>query len=247
MKQRIAALILALGLTAGLAACGPKTPAPEDETLSPSPAITEAVSPTPDVTPGPAPTEGDPTVEPDVTDLPDKGTPPPADPSQDVTVSKPGDPDYVDPKPTPTPVETPAPDPVEPSDTPSIAVPAASEVYAAVAKSAGDTTANMDASSVLENFYSLSASDLEDFVLYIPEFSANIEEIFIARAKSGKAADVKTACEGRLDQLQDDAETYPATGGYVADYKLVTEGDWVLFCVCPDSAGAVKTFQDCLK
>lgn len=34
MKQRIAALILALGLTAGLAACGPKTPAPEDETLS---------------------------------------------------------------------------------------------------------------------------------------------------------------------------------------------------------------------
>ena len=92
MKQRIAALILALGLTAGLAACGPKTPAPEDETLSPSPAITEAVSPTPDVTPGPDPTEGDPTVEPDVTDLPDKGTPPPADPSQDVTVSKPGTP-----------------------------------------------------------------------------------------------------------------------------------------------------------
>ncbi len=35
MKQRIAALILALGLTAGLAACGPKTPAPEDETLLP--------------------------------------------------------------------------------------------------------------------------------------------------------------------------------------------------------------------
>ena len=37
MKQRIAALILALGLTAGLAACGPKTPAPEDETLPPPP------------------------------------------------------------------------------------------------------------------------------------------------------------------------------------------------------------------
>ncbi len=34
MKQRIAALILALGLTAGLAACGPKTPPPPSPRLS---------------------------------------------------------------------------------------------------------------------------------------------------------------------------------------------------------------------
>lgn len=242
MKQRITASLLALGLTVGLAACSPKTPAP-DETASPSPDATETVSPTPDVTPDPDPTEGDSTQQPDVTELPDKGTPPP-----EVTSAPIGDPtappDTA--QPTPTPAETPAPDPVEPSDTPSIANSAAN-VYAAVAKSAGDTTATMDASSVLENFYDLSADDLEDYVLYIPELSANIEEIFIARAKPGKASAVKSACEGRLSQLQDDADMYPATGAYVANYQLVTEGDWVLFCVCPDSAGAVKAFQDCVR
>lgn len=238
MKQRITALLLALGLTVGLAACSPKTPAP-DETASPSPEATETVSPTPDVTPDPDPTEGDSTQQPDVTELPDKGTPPPenTDPSCNTPVPS---------TPEPTPAETPAPDPVEPSDTPSIANSAAN-VYAAVAKSAGDTTATMDASSVLENFYDLSADDLEDYVLYIPELSANIEEIFIARAKPGKASAVKSACEGRLSQLQDDADMYPATGAYVANYQLVTEGDWVLFCVCPDSAGAVKAFQSAVK
>lgn len=244
MKQRITALLLALGLTVGLAACSPKTPAPEGGDVSPSPDVTEAVSPTPDVTPDPDPTEGVSTQQPDVTELPDKGTPPPEGTSAPI-----GDPtappDTA--QPTPTPAETPAPDPVEPSDTPSIAVPAASEVYAAVAKSAGETTATMDASSVLENFYDLSADDLEDYVLYIPELSANIEEIFIVRAKSGKAGTVKSACQSRLAQLQEDADMYPATGAYVASYQLVTEGDWVLFCVCPDASGAVKAFKDCVK
>ena len=242
MKQRITASLLALGLTVGLAACAPKAPVP-DETVSPSPDPTEMVSPSPDVTPDPDPTEGVSTQQPDVTELPDKGTPPP-----EVTSAPIGDPtappDTA--QPTPTPAETPAPDPAEPSDTPSVANSAAN-VYAAVAKSAGETTATMDASSVMENFYDLSADDLEDYVLYIPELSANIEEIFIARAKSGKAGTVKSACEGRLAQLQDDAEMYPATGGYVADYQLVTEGDWVIFCVCPDAAGAVKAFQDCVR
>lgn len=242
MKQRITASLLALGLTVGLAACAPKAPVP-DETVSPSPDPTEMVSPSPDVTPDPDPTEGVSTQQPDVTELPDKGTPPP-----EVTSAPIGDPtappDTA--QPTPTPAETPAPDPAEPSDTPSIANSAAN-VYAAVAKSAGDTTATMDASSVMENFYDLSADDLEDYVLYIPELSANIEEIFIARAKSGKAGTVKSACEGRLAQLQEDADMYPATGAYVADYKLVAEGDWVIFCVCPDSAGAVKAFQSAVK
>lgn len=243
MKQRITASLLALGLTVGLAACAPKTPVP-DETVSPSPDATEAVSPSPDATPDPDPTEGVSTQQPDVTELPDKGTPPP-----EVTSTPIGDPtappDTA--QPAPTPAETPAPDPVEPSDTPSIAVPAASEVYAAVSKSAGDTTATMDASSVMENFYDLSADDLEDYVLYIPELSANIEEIFIVRAKPGKASAVKSACETRLAQLQEDADMYPATGAYVASYQLVTEGDWVLFCVCPDSSGAVKAFKNCVE
>lgn len=233
MKHRITALALALGLSVSLTACGSQTdPAPGDS-LAPSPDITQTV------TQAPAPSDAALASEPDVTPIPDKGTPPPdsdisPEPAQGAAVDE------------PTAVPTPTAGP-EPSDVASIGVLAASTVYKAVAKSAGATAATMDASSVMENFYNLSAADLEDYVFYMPELSANIEEIFIAHAKEGKVDAVKTACQSRLGGLKEDAEFYPATGAYVSDAKLVTEGNWVLFCVCPDSAGAVKAFQDCLK
>lgn len=236
MKHRITALLLALGLTVSLAACAEKLPERTDD-----PAPSQAATQTPEGTPLPDPTETVPTVEPEESAIPDKGTPPPEGTREPI-----GDPTApaVTPAPTPTPVET---APAEPSDTPSIAVPAASEVYSAVSKSAGDTTATMDASSVLENFYNLSADDLEDYVLYIPELSANIEEIFIARAKSGKVDTVKAACQSRLDGMKEEGAFYPGTGVYLDSAKIETSGDWVILCVCPDSAGAVKAFQGCVK
>ena len=122
----------------------------------------------------------------------------------------------------------------------------AADVYGKVF-AAADSTASMEASFVLEDFYALSESDLEDFVLYMPEMSTNIEEIFIAKVKSGKLDAVKAACAERQEAMAADAALYPATGAYVESYQLVTEGDWVLFCVCGDPAGAVTAFRDALK
>lgn len=238
MKQRITALLLALGLTVGLAACGQKTPVP-DESVAPSPDATEAVSPIPDVTPDPDPTEGVSTQQPDVTELPDKGTPPPesTDPSCNTPVPA---------TPEPTPAETPAPDPAEPSDTPSIAVPAASEVYAAVSAKTGSGNLS-DMSEVMDQFYNISTDDLEDFVFYMPAMNATIEEIFIGRAKSGKVDAVKAACQSRLDGLKEDGEFYPDTGIYLDGAKLEVSGDWVILAVCDKPADAVKAFKDCVK
>ena len=241
--NRLLALGLALGLTVSLAACGSK--AAEEDSVSPSPEVsdptgaptetvtqepTDSVAPTHPETPAPGETD-EPTNAP-ATSTPDCNTPVPETPGTSEPIGDPTAPAT----PEPTPEVTPAP-----------AAMTAAEVYSAVSKSAGETSATMDASAVMENFYNLSADDLEDFVLYIPEASANIEEIFIVKAKSGKVSDVKAACESRLQGLREDAEFYPATGAYVADYKLETQGDWVMFCVCPDSAGAVKAFKDCLK
>lgn len=238
MKQRIVALILALGLTVGLAACGSKTPAPEGGEVSPSPDATEAVTPTPDA---------DPTVQPDAPELPDKGTPP-ADPTENPPVLTPDDPGYVDPDPTPaptpTPAETPTPD-AEPSDTPSVANSAAN-VYAAVSAKTGSGNLS-DMSEVMDQFYNLSADDLEDFVFYMPAMNANIEEIFIGRAKAGKVDAVKAACQSRLDGLREDGEFYPDTGVYLEGAKLEVSGDWVILAVCDKPADAVKAFKDAVK
>ena len=142
---------------------------------------------------------------------------------------------------TPPPEATPEPTPEAPAT-----VVTAADVYGKVFPVAS-SQATMDASFVLEDFYTISESDLEDFVLYIPETSTTIEEIFIAKVASGKLDSVKAACEERQGMMADDAALYPATGGYVESYQLVTQGDWLLFCVCGDAASAVTAFRDALK
>lgn len=239
MKHRFLAFGLAVCLSVGLAACG----GAKDGDVPPTPDPSESVTASPAGT-----------VEP--TDIPDKGTPAPSD---EVTTPPSQTPPAGSAEPTAQPTPTPAiGDPTappsaapsvepEPSDTPSIAIPAASTVYDTVSKSAGETTATMDASSVMENFYNLSTNDLEDFAFYMPELSAYTEEFFIARAKAGKLDAVKAACQSRLDGLKEDGATYPATAIYLDSAKIVTQGDWVMLCICPDVSGAVKAFQDAVK
>jgi len=223
-KNRFPALVLAGALTLTLAACGGKpaetpTPAPTD-----TPAISESaepsVEPTESTEPAPTPTE---TVEVEPVES-DAAAPTPGT----VQVS---------------PIVTPAPS-AEPTAEPSTLT--AADVYAAVSAKAGGS-AMVDSSFALDAYYNITADDLEDFVLYMPDMSANIEEIFIAKVKSGKLDAVKAACESRQKGMAEDAETYPATGAYVDSYKLVTNGDWVLFCVCENPDSAVTAFNDCTK
>jgi len=234
--MRVSALALAGAMSLTLAACGggPAESAPSPE-ASETPAIVSA----------------EPSVE---ATLPAVTAEPSDAPSESV--------DVVPAEPTPAgtaavaPVATPAPtkpvqsQPVEtaaPTATPEPAAQVtAAEVYASVSAKAGGS-AMSDMSFVLEEYYSISASDLEDYVLYMPDMSTSIEEIFIARVKSGKMDSVKSACEARQKGMAEDAAFYPDTGAYVDGYQLVTNGDWVMFCVCQDPSGAVSAFNDCTK
>ncbi len=236
MKNRFLPLALAGALILTLAACGggsaetptpaPTVPAAED-TTTPVPAAEDTTTPIPaaEDTTTPVPAQEDTTK-----------------PAEAVESGAPS------PKPTNTvqshPIETPEPS-VEPSAEPETSLTAA-DVYAAVSAKAGGS-AMVDSSFALDAYYAISADDLEDFVLYMPDMSANIEEIFIAKVKSGKMDAVKTACEGRQKGMAEDAAFYPDTGTYVDGYQLVTNGDWLLFCVCENPADAVSAFNGCTK
>ncbi len=147
------------------------------------------------------------------------------------------------------PIVTPAPSQAPASETPSEA-PAksvtAAEVYAAVSKAAGvsydDISAHIDA-----YYTTLSTSDLADYVFYQPSMSAQIEEIFIAKVNSGKMDAVKAACKDHQAGLVEQAAFYAGTGDYVDSYQLVSEGDWVLFCVGPNAGDAANAFKDAVK
>jgi len=233
-KNRLPALALAGALTLTLAACGDKP----TETPTPTPIDTPAVSES--AQPSAAPSES---VEPSVEPTETAEAEPVESDTPSIATPKPTDAVQVSPIET-APASTPAPTP-EPTPAPAASLTAA-DVYAKVSASAGGS-AMSDMSFVLEDYYNVSASDLEDYALYQPDMSASIEEIFIAKAAGGKVDSVKAACQSRLEGLKEDAEFYPATGAYVDSARVETNGDWVLFCVCENADAAVKAFNDALK
>lgn len=245
MKTRIPALVLAGTMLLSLCACSSKepdpTPDPTESTnviaASPDAEPTESVNvivPSPDVEPTESvnvipPEESEAVVEPLASQAPDKGS--------ELAPS---------PEPTNTPVQT---QPIiTPEPTPAAAETlTAAEVYGKVSAVATGTYM-IDSSFVLDAFYpDLSETDFEDFVLYMPDASAKIEEILIGKVASGRMDAVKAACQSRQQGMKEDAEFYATTGDYVDSYQLVVEGDWVLFCICPNPGEAVTAFRDAVK
>lgn len=243
-KNFFPCLLLSGAMLLSLTACGgddtQTTPTPDAEVTA-TPEI-EATA-TPDIT---VPDESE---TPDDT-LPDESETPAVETTPEATPEVSEKP-AATPAPSEKPAETPAPT-EKPAETPTPSAPAvennatAAEVYTAVF-AAANGAADFEVTDMIDTFYSVSLDDLADAVYYMPMTSANVEEIFIARVQSGKLSAVKSACEERLEQLKADAELYVATGAYVANAQIVTEGDWIMLCVCPDADAAVSAFRDSVK
>lgn len=242
------ALLLALSgtLLLSLCACGGKepepTPGPSESAnvivASPDtepPESANVVVVTPEAEPTESmnvitPEESEAVVEPLASQTPDKGS--------ELAPS---------PKPTETPVQT---QPIltpEPAPEGEGKAPTAAEVYDKVSAVATGTYM-VDSSFALDAFYpDLSEGDFEDFVLYMPDASAKIEEILIGKVVNGRMDAVKAACQSRQQGMKEESAFYTTTGDYVDSYKLVVNGDWILFAVVQNPAEAESTFNDCTK
>lgn len=226
---RLSALALTGAMFLSLAACGPKgpeaTPTPE-ATGTPGTAVSAAPTETPEAQPTESMNIVTPPAETDAVVKPLESQAP----AQSQPVQTPGT--GSEPAPSPAPTEAPAGDLT------------AADVYAKVSAAAGGNPMS-DVGFALEEFYNLSASDLEDFVFYMPDMSATTEEIFIAKVKSGKLDAVKSACQSRQQGMKEDAAMYPAAAAYVEGSQIVTSGDWILFAVVAEPDAAVTAFNGC--
>lgn len=238
-KKKIIALGLALALGLGLAACGAKE-ATGAEIPSESPVVSQ--EPTDSATPlhsgTPTPEETQPASDALAT----------SEPSQPAAANEPAQAATSAPETSAPATSTPVTSTVTPTpeETPAAKEPTAKEVYDAVEKATGNS-GYYDASSLVENFYNLSTGDLEEYRLAMPSMSSKLEETFVAKVKSGKLSAVKSACQDRQQGLVEEADFYPDTGDYVGSYKLVTEGDWILFYVGANASKAVEAFQSSVK
>ncbi|MDD5938055.1 MAG: DUF4358 domain-containing protein [Clostridiales bacterium] len=254
---RISALVLAGALTLSLlTACGGKdaeaTPAPEDME---SPAVTESLPP--EETPAES-GEPDPSETADTAGPGESGDEAPAPESQSPAPS---------PKPTASakpsakpsekpPIQTPAQKPADsakPSESPAASQPPADtdKVQASwdAISGAMELPAFMDLDDdLLSELYGISTSDLVTYVGKIPMMNVQATEFFIAQVQPGKMDTVKTGIARRQADLQAQWEQYlPAQLELVKNYKLVTNGDYVMFCICRDTDTAVSQFNSCTK
>lgn len=102
--------------------------------------------------------------------------------------------------------------------------------------------------TTLKDVYGIDAADLESYVARIPLMNVHATEFFIAKVKDGKMDTVKEAIAKRQADLVTVWEQYlPEQYELVQNYKLETEGNYVLFCVSAQADEVVGLFQDAAK
>lgn len=257
MNKKLLALALSGALTLSLlAACGspdaegsapPASTPPATESLTPSPSPSPEATPseTPEPTESPEPSE---TPEPTESAQPSESQKPSESPAPSES-QKPSE------SPAPSesqqPSESPAPsESQQPSETPAPSEsPSASVVQSIWNQVSGlerPEMMDLDA-ALLSDLYGIDPADLVEFVAKMPLVSANINEFLIAQCAPGRVDAVKAACESRLATLQSSASQYPETAELLENYKLVTSGDYILFCIDGNADAMVEAFNTYAK
>lgn len=239
MNRRILALALAGTLSLGLlSACGgdsaqgaatptppaaASTPAP---TQTPEPEATPEISPDPEATPEAAPT-------PEATPAP--AVTPEARPNPTPTPE-------VRPTPEPAPTATPAPEATPPAEEEGVV----SGLWEQITQEIQLPALMEGDAEILAALYGIDSADLEEFVLQVPLMNVSATEFFIARVKEGSMDTVKAGAERRQQDLEAQWSTYlPEQLELVQNYKLCTNGNYLLFVVSYDAETVAGLFDSC--
>ncbi|MCI9264656.1 MAG: DUF4358 domain-containing protein [Oscillospiraceae bacterium] len=218
-KISLPALALTGAMVLTLAACGSKEPE-----ATPTPEVTN----TPEVVESVMPSET-PEVSPEVSESPEVSAPEESGEAQDKPVE------------TQKPSQEPA-----PSEAPA----EESKVQAAwTAISDRELPFFQDLDdSLLSDFYGVDPADLVEYICKIPFMNTQATEFFIAQVQPGKMDTVKAALEARqADLLEQWSQYLPDQLELVKNYKLVTNGDYVMFAIADCAEEAVTAFNDCTK
>ena len=242
MNHRFLALALAGTLTLGmLTACGGGNSDGNAETPNTvtTPPVAESVTPSPESS---APvTEESPDALPESSAPVEESEAPSNTPAAKPTSTpKPTTPATPAPstKPTPTPTPTPESKPQ---------VSAVQSTWNDISKLSLPNLTAMD-DATLSAMYGISASDLKEYVCMMPLMGVHATEFFIAEVKDGKMDTVKAGIAKRQADLDAQwAQYLPEQYELVQNYKLVTNGNYVLFAVSEYAGDAIDIFNSYTK
>ena len=137
------------------------------------------------------------------------------------------------PKPTQKPTSTPTPEPVEPEPQ----VDAVQSTWNDISKLDIPSLTDLD-DATLTALYGIDPADLDSYLCKMPMVNVQATEFFI----------VKAAVEKRQDDLEAQWSQYlPEQLELVQNYKLVTNGNYILFAVSEYADEAVTAFNTYTK
>ena len=220
-KIRLSALALTGAMVLTMTACSSKEPeaTPTPEATS-TPEAVESVTPTetPEaVTPDPDPTESTNIVTP---------------PAETDAVVKPLE------------TQAPAPAPTEaPAETSKVQA-----VWEAIATRELPFFDDSLDDQILADFYGIDPADLVEYVWKMPFMNTQATEFFIAQVQPDKMDTVKAALENRQAALEEQWSQYlPDQLELVKNYKLVSNGDYIMFAVTEYADEVVTEFNTYTK
>lgn len=102
--------------------------------------------------------------------------------------------------------------------------------------------------SLLSSLYGINASDLVSYKCFMPLMGVHATEFFVAEVKDGKMDTVKAGVEKRQADLDTQWSQYlPEQYELVKNYKLVTNGNYILFAIGEQADQAVSIFNSYTK
>ncbi|MEG2984895.1 MAG: DUF4358 domain-containing protein [Peptostreptococcaceae bacterium] len=104
-------------------------------------------------------------------------------------------------------------------------------------------------SKSLKRFFALNSNDFEDFVLYVPKSTMDVEEMLIIKVKnSSQISGVEDAIDSRVNKQIESFSGYgPQQVALLQDYELKDKGNYIFYTVSKDLDKITDAFKESIK
>lgn len=104
-------------------------------------------------------------------------------------------------------------------------------------------------SKSLKRFFGLNSSEFEDFSIYIPKSTMDVEEMLVIKVKDkGQVQGVEDAIDSRVNKQIESFSGYgPKQVALLQDYEVKDKGNFIFYAVSKDLDKMTNAFKDSIK
>lgn len=101
----------------------------------------------------------------------------------------------------------------------------------------------------LKRYYGLNSNDLEEFCLYLPSSTMDVDEILIVKVKNKKQIEsIEDSMEERANkQLESFKDYAPEQANLIENNEIVVRGNYVIFVISKDAEAIKDKFKEAIK